>query len=299
MTQKHFEDGDINELETITAQIDQLNSKAATGVQRGNVRIAEAQLVTLMGLPSYDGSLSPLPLEIPELPPLNEEELIARALACRPDYQAARWSVAAASQRAELSRWLFWRLDGVLDVRDGPGYTRTGGGLRMDIPIFNRNQGNILRADWELNAALHNRDAIRDQIFRDVRTAVRQFSQARDNLQILEGDVIPALVDALAIARKGFAGGGTEYLLVLQTASQYLDARSRVLDQRAASLRALAELDRAVGSHVEMGPLDFVSLDEMSSVPPVPEGKKAALEAQPPDEPSPSVDTPVEQLPNP
>lgn len=278
LTRKRFEDGDINELEAITARIDQLNSKAATGVQEESVRIAQAQLIMLMGLSSYEHALTPLPLEVPELPTLDEAELIARALACRPDYQAARWSVAAASQRLSLSRWLFWRLDGLLDVRDGPGYTHPGGGIRMDIPLFNRNQGNIMRADWELNAAMHNRDAIRDQIVRDVRTAVRQLKQASDNLQILEGEVIPTLNDALAIAKKGFAAGGTDYLLVLQTTSQYLDARARALDQRAACLRALAELDRAVGSHLEMGPLDYVRLDAAADIPPEPEGLEALPE---------------------
>ncbi len=152
-------------------------------------------------------------------------------------------AVAAARERSRLSRWLWLRLDGVLDVRDGRGYTHTGSGLRFDVPLFNRNQGGILRADWELNGAMHNRDAISDQIIADVRTAYRQLDQAYKNLTILKQDVEPALVESLQIAKKGFEDGGSDYLIVLQTTTQYLTAKGQILAQTAACNRAVAELE--------------------------------------------------------
>lgn len=258
VTEKRLHDGDISELETITAKIDRLNAVAAAGVQDQTVAIAEARLASIIGLTQLATPLVPLPLASPVLPPLDEQQLVEQALACRPDYNAAKWTVAAASQRSRLSRWLFLRIDGVLDVRSNPG--RTGGGARLDIPIFNRNQGGVIRADWEVNAALHQRDAIADQIVADVRTSVRSLQQATDNLHVLEQDVAPALVESLDISRKGFADGGTDYLLVLQTTTQYLDAKARILDQKAAYARSLAELERAVGCHLEAG---MVNVEEL------------------------------------
>ncbi|QDV84872.1 TolC family protein [Planctomycetes bacterium TBK1r] len=266
LTEKRLENGEISELETIAARVDRLNAKASTGVQRQNVSIAEAALTRLIGVNDPPAPLIPLPLDAPSIVSVDEAELIGQALACRPDYQAARWSVAAASQRSRLSRWLFLRFDGVLDVRDGPGYTGTGAGLRADLPIFNRNQGGIIRADWEVHAALHTRDAIRDQIIADVRIARRQWNQAQQNLRILENEVQPALVDALEIAQKGFADGGTDYLLVLQTTTQYLDAKARILDQKAASARALAELERSVGCHLSAGVVDVDRLTSNTQI---------------------------------
>ena len=84
----------------------------------------------------------------------------------------------------------------------------------------------------------------------EVRTATRQLQQASDNLAILEQQVAPALVEALEIAKMGFANGGTEYLLVLQTTTRCLDNKARSLDQKAAYGRALVELERAVGCHL-------------------------------------------------
>ncbi len=259
LTNNRFKSGDISELETITSKVDALNARALLGVQQQNVQISQARLASLLGIPTTRTPLVPTSFDnsSPASFTMSEEELIAIALACRPDYHAARWTVAAAQERSKLSRWLFWRMDSVLDVRSGPGYTRSGTGLRFDLPIFNRNQGGIIRADWELNAALHNRDAIRDQIYQEVRVANRQWEQAKANLQILETEVLPNLQQALEISKKGFEDGGTDYLLVLQTTSQYLDARSRILDQRAALRRASAELERSIGRCLNATQLDI------------------------------------------
>ena len=256
LTRNRFKDGDISELETIASKVDALNANAMRGVQKQNVAISHARLASLIGIPSIDTPLMPMKLETIALPTMDEKQLIDTALACRPDYHAARWSVAAACERSTLSRWLFWRVDSVVDVRHGPDYTRTGTGLRFDLPIFNRNEGGIVRADWELNAAMHTRDAIHDQIYQDVRVAARQLNQVQSNLKILETEVLPNLSEAVEIAKKGFADGGTDYLLVLQTTTQYLDARSRILDQRAAMYRAIAELERSVGRSALAAPLD-------------------------------------------
>ncbi len=254
LTVKRFDDGDISELETIAAKVDALTAKADLGVRRNAVNIAEARMATLIGLPELGQPLQPGSLSDPILPSQSEAELVHSALAFRPDLQAAKWSIAAARQRSKLSRWLWLRIDGVLDVRSGQGDTRTGGGLRFDIPMFNRNQGGIMRADWELNAALHLHDVVHDQIVQDVRVAYRQLHQAYDNLAILQKDVEPALAEALEIAKKGYEDGGSDYLLVLQTTSQYLTTRGQVLDQKAACCRALAELERSVGRPVIASP---------------------------------------------
>ena len=104
---------------------------------------------------------------------------------------------------------------------------------------------------------MHARDAIRDQIYQDVRVACRQLDQAQANLAILETEVLPNLSEAVSIAGKGFADGGTDYLLVLQTTTLYLDARGRILDQRAMQRRAIAELERSVGRSLHAIQLDI------------------------------------------
>ena len=267
LTDDRLKDGDISELETIAAKVDALNATASLGVQRMSINIAEARVATLIGLPQLQQPLIPGELSQPTMPVQSEEDLVQEALACRPDLHSAKWAVAAARERSKLSRWLWWRMEGVLDARTGPVFNGVGSGLRFDVPIFNRNQGGILRADWELNAALHNRDAISDQIVADVRTAYRQLQQAYENLVILKQDVEPALMDALQIAKKGFEDGGSDYLIVLQTTTQYLTAKGQILTQTAACNRAVAELERSVGRSLSAPPLDAEKVLSATSPP--------------------------------
>ncbi len=270
LTRKRFQDGDISELETIASKVDSLNADATHVVQQQNISISQARLASLLGIPTVDTPLETRSLETIDVPELVEQQMIETALACRPDYHAARWAVAAASERSLLSRWIFWRAESVVDVRHGTDTTRTGTGLRFDLPLFNRNQGGILRADWELNGAAHSRDAIRDQIYQDVRVAFRQLMQASANLKTLESEVLPNLSEAVGIAEKGFADGGTDYLLVLQTNTLYLDARARILDQRAMLRRSMAELERSVGRSSKAAPLDVQEM--LSKTAPVENG---------------------------
>lgn len=260
LTDDRLKDGDISELESIAAKVDALNAQANLGVQRLSIEIAQARLATLIGLPDFEDSLVSNELPEPTLPVQTQEDLIQEALACRPDLNAAKWAVAAARERSGLSRWLWLRLDAVYDVRELHGRNPNGAGLRFDLPIFNRNQGGVMRADWELNAALHNQDAISDQIIADVKTAYRQLLQAQQNYLILQKEIQPALADALQIAQKGYQDGGSDYLIVLQTTTQYITTKGQILVQKAACNRALAELERSVGRSLMAPPL---SIDEV------------------------------------
>ncbi|MCH5373183.1 MAG: TolC family protein, partial [Planctomycetes bacterium] len=255
LTQKRLQRGDISELETLTARVDALNAEASIALRQQDVAMARSRLATVLGLPFDAENLYPEALTPPEFVDIDVDQMIGEALASRPDLRAAEWRVQAATERVQVARRQFLRIDVGADAnsRGDKGF-EAGPGLRFDIPVFNRNEGGIMRAEAELEQALYNRDALRDQIVDQVRTAAAQVRQARDNLAILQQRVAPSIDVALEIARKGFEDGGAPYLLVLQTTTLYLDARSRTLDQTAALCRAHAELERAIGHKLAAAP---------------------------------------------
>jgi cobalt-zinc-cadmium efflux system outer membrane protein len=252
ITERRVQRGDISELDAMTARVDALSAQAAVGVAEQNVAIARARLANVMGLPA---SAEPITTDsliaAPSIKP-NSEELVAQAMASRPDLQAAEWAIDSATQRSRLARLLFWRFDGIIDANgNGEQGYEMGPGIRFDIPIFNRNQGGIIRAESEIMQARYNRDAIRDQILLDVRTAESQLRQAIDNLRIVRGQILPSLREATAVAEKAFDAGGTPYLMVLQTTTDFVNAQAQELIQTAASRRAFAELERSVGRKLD------------------------------------------------
>ncbi len=248
LTQKQLNRGDISELQALTARVDALNAKANAAFLEQNVAVARARLAQLMGLPPCEDVLEPVFNQPPLLRELDTCQLIDEALATRPDVQAANWAAEAAQARVELSKWIFLRFDTVADSNaKGQKGFEVGPGLRFEIPIFNRNQGGVMRSEAELEQALYNRDAIENLLVQEIRTAMAQYLQAKSNYTILKEQVVPALKEALHIAEQGYAHGGTSFLQVLQSTSQYIDAKSRMLDQLAALRRARAELERSVG----------------------------------------------------
>ncbi len=260
LTEKRLADGDIAELEAIQARVDVLNSKANAALLEQNVVIAREQLALLMGIPEQADNLQVQSMPDCGLAAVNVDALIEQAMASRPDLQAAEWAVAAAESRYRLSQKAWWRFDAGADANgSGEKEYEMGPVFRFDIPIFNRNQGGIARACAELEAAKYNRDQIRDQIVQQIRLASTQSRQASDNFNALNSEVLPALDEALSIAKKGFEGGGTSYLLVLQTTTQYLDAKARMLDQAAAICRARAQLDLSCGRRLGLPVSELLS----------------------------------------
>ncbi len=252
LTKKQLDAGDISELESTTARIDFLRAQAdAAGLQHA-VAQAEARLKQLMSIGTWPISLQPVAGD-PHLYGSNIElqALIDEATSCRPDLRAASFAVEVAKKRADVSRWQWLRFDLVADANSGgAGNSNFGPGFRFDIPIFDRNQGGILTADWSVNQAVENYNAVRDQVVMEVQTAYSQSQQATDNLAILRSDVLTSLKEAVDLAQKAYAGGGAPYFLVLQTTSQFLDSRTQELQLVADLRRAQANLDRSVGRKI-------------------------------------------------
>jgi cobalt-zinc-cadmium efflux system outer membrane protein len=129
-----------------------------------------------------------------------------------------------------------------------------GPGALFTLPIFNANRGGIARAEAELDRAMRNAHAIREQIVRDVTTAHAQAIQARRNLEAIRTRILPTVQTTIDLATRNFEEGGASYFLVLQTATQFLDARSRELDLRADLQKAFAELERSLGQRLSAPP---------------------------------------------
>ena len=140
------------------------------------------------------------------------------------------------------------RLDMVADGNHGgAGASNVGPGFRFDVPIFDRNEGGNVRADWSVYQASQTYYGLRDRVIMEVRVAAAQSQQADQNLTLLRTDVMSTLQDAAALAEKAYTDGGADFFLVLQTSSQLLETQTSELQLTNDLERAHAELERSVG----------------------------------------------------
>ena len=88
--------------------------------------------------------------------------------------------------RLRFARLGWVRFLGLLDATSGrvTGHEFSPA-LRMTVPIFNRNQGGIARAEAELEQLERRRQTVHNQIVLDVRSAYARYRQARAELDFL------------------------------------------------------------------------------------------------------------------
>ena len=124
---------------------------------------------------------------------------------------------------------------------------KTGPGLSVEIPLFDRNQGGISRAEAQLRQAMLRYLELAVQVKSEVRASRIRLVHAKTELSLLRTELLPILRETLALAKKAYTNGNISYLDLQLAQQPLLDAlrseETAMLDFR----RAKAELQRAVG----------------------------------------------------
>ena len=240
--------GASSELDVKTAKIEKM--KASERCQRAHydVQIAQERLRMFMGLGYSDVAIRAVGQ--PTLPDVSTDtmSLLDTALSSRPDIWAARCSIRAASKQAELAKWDFINVTGIVSgKRNGAD---VGPGLAATIPLFHRNEGSKTLAAWELQKARKHLESLQETVTMEVRQAIFQCEQARTNWNRWNDEIIPESQNAIAISERAYIAGGDYLLNILLNSQQLLDAEVQ-RSQTANEMRcAVAELERSVGSKV-------------------------------------------------
>jgi cobalt-zinc-cadmium efflux system outer membrane protein len=240
--------GDVGVQEAAITKIDALTASQDVARLAFDVALAEERLRNLMGTGLDRAPFVPSDSPPPRQPDLDVQLLVTDALASRPDLLSAGEGIAAAEERLRLTRSDWFRLLGILDGSAGEitGHEFSPG-LRVTLPVFHWNGGNIARAQAERDRALWRWQVVRDQIIMDVQQAHARYLQAARELEILEGKVAPEVETGVRRAEAAYQAGDTSYLLVLESTRQVLDSRLRRVQLWAELRRAWAELERSVG----------------------------------------------------
>jgi outer membrane protein, heavy metal efflux system len=104
----------------------------------------------------------------------------------------------------------------------------------FEIPVFDRNQGNICRASWETWQALYKQQDIETQISTNLIDVYGKWQKSAEIVQKIRKDALKEASEALKYVEQGYNDGKFD-------CQDYIDAQSNVKDIQDQLIDALAE----------------------------------------------------------
>ncbi|MNE90757.1 Cobalt-zinc-cadmium resistance protein CzcC precursor [compost metagenome] len=117
----------------------------------------------------------------------------------------------------------------------------------MPIPLFNRNQGNILAAARRADQARDLRNAAELRLRSEIRQALEQWATAQGEVTSYNQVILPAAQEAVDSATRGFEAGKFNFLDVLDAQRTLINARTQYLQARAETTDAWVRVGRVFG----------------------------------------------------
>ena len=126
-------------------------------------------------------------------------------------------------------------------------------GVSVPLPIFDRNQGNLLEALKLEDKARDELQAASVRLHSEVAQARERLSTIIAEVQSLKQDVLPGAKSAYDAATIGFENGKFNFLEVLDAQRTYFTAKSQYLKALGEAHRAAADIDRLLGASMVPG----------------------------------------------
>jgi cobalt-zinc-cadmium efflux system outer membrane protein len=228
-----FEAQDISRIDLLQARIEA--DQATVLLRRAENRRTAAwrALTAVLGMPD----LPPQPLAghlDATAPPLDWNETLYRILAESPELGAAQADAARAGwalRRAQIEPKPNVDVQASTQYDDATQNQVASAQIGISVPIFNKNQGNIRRAEAELTAARAEISRIELDLQNRLAAAFERNANARQQTEIYSQQILPNARRSLELVTAGYRAGQLDYLNLLtaqrtyfQTSVTYLEA---------------------------------------------------------------------------
>ena len=186
--------------------------------------------------------------------PLDPAALRTQALALRPDLQAAQRDVQRADTETQLQRALR-----TPNVTVGGGYRRDFGsnavvfGVTIPLPLSNRNQGGVARADAERRQAANLAAAAATTVLLDVQQAINATDVSRARVQYIEREYLTPARESRDIVLASYRLGSANLIDFLDAQRAFRDTLrtyNRALYDQRVSLFQLASATGGANAQV-------------------------------------------------
>jgi outer membrane protein, heavy metal efflux system len=249
ISQQRYTAGDMSEgdLLKIKLQMFQFESDlAAARLAKSQALVALRQQVGYESVPDnfdVEGELEYQPIKG------NVEDLQALALRSRPDLQAAQQGVVAARSQLELAK-----ANGKRDLNASFSYTHTAGissgafFFNIDLPIFDRNQGEIARTRYAITQSQEQQLEASQQVLTDVRNAYESLRMNEQIIKLYQGGYVDQAKQSKDIDEYSYKRGVASLLDYLDAERTYRANQLAYRQALAGYMTALEQMREAVGT---------------------------------------------------
>lgn len=121
-------------------------------------------------------------------------------------------------------------------------------GVSLPLPLFDRNQGGIAAAEFEVSKAADSSRATAVSVVRELQRAHEEAAVAQREIGFLERDILPQAADIYEKTQRGYRQGKFDYLDVLDAQRTLFEARTTYVDALERYHLAVIALERLTGT---------------------------------------------------
>lgn len=248
ISQSEYKSGAISEGDFLKIKLQLLQFQTDVSSAELSLVQARADLRQFLGYDavpeSYDlvGDLAYKPLN------LNKQDLELMALQRRPDLVAARQGITSANSQYHLAK-----ANGKRNLTTAFTYTHVSGinsagfTASIEIPVWDRNQGEIARTNYAIAGAQESEKAAEDQVMTDVATAYEGAHTAGQVAGLYESGYLKQAQDSRDISEYAYKRGAATLLDFLDAERSYRSTQLAYRQALATYMLALEQVRESVG----------------------------------------------------
>jgi outer membrane protein, heavy metal efflux system len=223
--------GQADRPDILQAEVEQQQASVALRIAEQNLQASWRMLAAVAGKP--DLPVARLEGDLEAIPDLNYEEWVATTLRESPEVKLAQQAAEradAALDQAKKAPVPDLQVTGILvqsfeprEVAPGPIGLQGGAQIGVQLPIFNRNQGNIAAARGEIESARQELARVKLQLQRYLASTFQDYTAARLMVQQYKTEMLPRAEQAYRLYQTNYqrmAGAYPQVLISQRTLFQ-------------------------------------------------------------------------------
>jgi cobalt-zinc-cadmium efflux system outer membrane protein len=215
--------GQADRPDILQAELEQQQANISIRIAQRNLEASWRMLAAVVGKP--DLPVTRLEGDLEAIPDLDFDEWAATTLRESPEVKLAQKAVERAEAslvQAKKAPIPDLQVTGILvqnyeplEATPRPTGIEGGAQIGVQLPVFNRNQGNIAAAKGEIESAKQELVRVRLQIQRDLAGAFRDYESARATIQQYKTEMLPRAEQAYRLYQTNYQQMAAAYPQVL------------------------------------------------------------------------------------